>query len=233
MPKFLFFDTNKETVDAYEKYLGEFPGTRFVQGQVQKIAKNYEIDSIVSPANSFGIMTGGIDLIYTLMFHDIQHYIQDFIKAFDLKTTEGQPHLPIGSAIVVPIRYFYGEQQVCRTMMCVPTMYLPQNITGTRNVYYAFLAILNLTKNWDLDRVVAVPGLGTGVGGVSPEKCAQQCREALKDYLEDTYTYPEGVKLERGRDYYVLSKAACEQRNVYCNDIDYEFFSSQSEEEDN
>ena len=176
----------------------------------------------MSPANSFGIMTGGIDSIYTLMFHDIQHYVQDFIKSYDLKTTQGQPHIPIGSAFVVPIRYLYGEPQLCKTMMCVPTMFLPQNITGTRNIYYAFLAILNLTKNWNEDRVIAIPGLGTGVGGVNSEECAKQCFEAFNDFLEETYVYPDDVKLERGRDYYILSKSACGQRNVYCNDIDYE-----------
>jgi O-acetyl-ADP-ribose deacetylase (regulator of RNase III) len=217
MPKFIFFDTNKDIVNAYKNTLRKIPNTRFVQGEIQNISRNYKIDYLVSPANSFGFMDGGIDRVYMVMFDNIQTTVQNFIKNFGLKTNLKRDYIPIGSAFYVPVRYLYGHPQVCHGLISAPTMFFPQSVKGSKNVYYAFLAILQLTKNWKNNVVIGIPGLGTGVGEVSSQDCADQVYKAFKDFYNGTYRYPKGTKIYRGNNYYILSKMACPQKDLYCN----------------
>jgi len=39
---------------------------------------------------------------------------------------------------------------------------------------------------------VAIPGLGTGVGGLSPKLCANQMYTAYREIMLGEFTYPEG-----------------------------------------
>ncbi|CAN5727080.1 hypothetical protein BH11MYX3_BH11MYX3_36990 [soil metagenome] len=99
-------DLGKPLVDAW---IREFDGTPSVvvscgdifSSKPGQIAVNDPIDvkadAIVSPANSFGFMDGGIDAVYTYQFGEgLQHRLQDVIK----RDFGGE--LPVGSAAIVP-----------------------------------------------------------------------------------------------------------------------------------
>ena len=59
-------------------------------------------------------------------------------------------------------------------------MYSPgKNIKGTNNVFYCFTSILYLTHK-NKHNVVACPGLGTSVGGMSPREAVDQMENAIK-----------------------------------------------------
>ena len=72
MPNFIFFDKNQEIVDKFQYYLGTYTNVSCVKGEIQNILRNYKIDALVSPANSFGEMDGGIDQIYMILFDAIE-----------------------------------------------------------------------------------------------------------------------------------------------------------------
>jgi O-acetyl-ADP-ribose deacetylase (regulator of RNase III) len=146
----LFFDYSNK-IDDYREIIGEqFTGragdgvsihTYFVKTDVRELVKEYNINCIVPPANSLGFMDGGIDMFYMQMFPGIQNIVQDRIKTFDITTALGRYVLPIGSAMLVKT----GNEK-CPLLVCVPTMFLPEDIAMTRNVYWAFTGLLNLAK---------------------------------------------------------------------------------------
>ncbi|GAA0728481.1 hypothetical protein GCM10009430_37690 [Aquimarina litoralis] len=52
-------DLQKELCDEWKKSFKEFPEVQIVNGKFELVR---EFDCLVSPANSFGLMDGGIDL---------------------------------------------------------------------------------------------------------------------------------------------------------------------------
>jgi len=133
-------------------------------------------DAIVSPANSFGIMDGGLDLaIRDELGFSVQSRIQEVIVA------KYHGELPIGSAEIVET----GDRR-WPFMVAAPTMRVPAPIGFTVNAYLAFRAVLVAIENFNrganrrvIDSVVCC-GLGTGVGKLDPKKCAAQMRAAYQ-----------------------------------------------------
>lgn len=233
----LFFD-HSDKIEDYRSTIGEDTKYHidglpvrcyFVKSDVKDLVNDYAINCIVSPANSLGFMDGGIDMIYMQLFPGIQTTVQDRIKTFDITTALGRYVLPIGSAMLVKT----GSQQV-PLLACVPTMFLPENITTTRNVYWAIRALLRLCKQsffasehtgCDYRIVVAVPCMGTGVGRLTGEASAQQVKEALQDITAGS----KAIAQQRGsflwtdengappKHAYVLTNFACPQPENYAN----------------
>ena len=222
MPRFLFFDINEAIIDELKKKFHDNEEDNndidFAVGEIQNISRSHHIDAVVSPANSFGFMDGGIDRVYMIMFDDIENTVKTFVKNHGVPNSVGNNHIPIGSAFVVPIKYLYGHPKVIPFLISAPTMYLPQSIVGTNNVYYAFLGILQLTKNCRIDVTIGVPGLGTGVGDVDPTEHAKQIYDAYSDFKNSTFQYEKDVIITKTNNSFILNKSACPQRDVECND---------------
>jgi len=135
---------------------------------------SHHADAMVSPANSFGIMDGGLDLAirYELGF-DVEQKVQKAI----LDDFYGE--LPVGAAVIVETNH-----EKWPFLIAAPTMRVPENISKTLNAYVAFRAVLlaiqrhNETSHRKINSFVC-SGLGTGVGGVDPQKCAQQMHAAF------------------------------------------------------
>ncbi|MEQ1843588.1 MAG: macro domain-containing protein, partial [Verrucomicrobiales bacterium] len=134
-----------------------------------------ESDAMVSPANSFGIMDGGLDAaIQSTLLGDVQSVVQERI----LNRYHGE--LPVGCAEIVQTkddRWPY--------LIAAPTMRIPESVSHTLNPYLAFrAALLAISSHNEAIGVadiasVVVPGLGTGIGGVDPIRCAFQMRMAF------------------------------------------------------
>jgi len=125
-------------------------------------------DAMVSPANSFGIMDGGLDAaIRDALGSSTQRNVQKAI----LEQHHGE--LPIGSAVIVET----GEPR-WRHLVVAPTMRIPENVAHTLNAYLAFRAALLACKRANVLSVVCC-GLATGIGGMEPRRAAVQMRMAL------------------------------------------------------
>jgi len=213
----LFFD-HSDKIEDYRRIINEKTikttsitiETYFVKSDVRDLVKKFKVDCIVSPANSIGFMDGGIDMFYMQMFPGIQNDVQDRIKTFGITTVLGRYALPVGSAMLVKTK----DKQT-PLMMCVPTMFLPRDIRGTKNVYWAMRGLLKLAVssfNKESRIVLAIPCFGTGVGRMTGEASAQQINEALQDFEKAV-----DVKLWTDVDgklpahAYVLTEMACEQ----------------------
>lgn len=156
----------------------------------------------LSPANSFGYMDGGIDAVYSIMFPDIQNIVQEKIKSYPYKTRLGLPYLPIGSSILIdlnllnskremkliPLDENVGNESNCY-LISAPTMWRPQDVSSTKNAYYAMLSTLSLIKKYNMTalpgreiRTLICPGLCTGYGKMSFAKSAEQIAQAMVEF---------------------------------------------------
>jgi O-acetyl-ADP-ribose deacetylase (regulator of RNase III) len=135
-------------------------------------------DAIVSPANSYGFMDGGIDLAYRNFFGlGIQNRLQTVIQR------DFNGCLPVGKAIIIPTL-----KEVIPRMVAAPTMERPQNVAKTDNAYIAMKAALETVRlfNERSDTPIQkmlVPGLCTGIGRMDPFVSAKQMRRAFDDFF--------------------------------------------------
>ena len=89
----------------------------------------------VSPANSLCFMDGGIDYALSrIIFPNIEIEIKKIVKQLGITSIVGKPYLPIGSSIIV--------NKGKKSLIISPTMLLPQNVSNTKNAYYATMAVL-------------------------------------------------------------------------------------------
>ena len=132
-------------------------------------------DAIVSPANSFGFMDGGIDLAYSLRFGwDLQARLQAHLRG------EHDGELPVGQAVIVET----GDTRF-PWLVSAPTMRVPMDVSGTVNAFLAFRAVIRALRHHNQTAAgsiqsVLCPGLGTAIGRMDPQVCAQQMYSAYR-----------------------------------------------------
>ncbi len=131
--------------------------------------------AMVSPANSFGIMDGGLDaaIVDTLGLH-VARRVRERIE----ERHHGE--LPVGVAEIVPT-----DDERWPLLVCAPTMRVPEDVSRTTNAYLAFrAALLALLAHGEASGksvgAVLCPGLCTGVGAMPPRRCAAQMRVAWR-----------------------------------------------------
>ncbi|KAA2257106.1 phage tail protein [Solihabitans fulvus] len=137
-----------------------------------------DADAVVSPANSHGWMRGGIDAIYAQAFPQVEERVRSAVLAYH------GGELPVGEAVVVPTGLARPALLISSPTMRLPGELLPAD---TVHPYLAARAVLRLWVHGRLEdgrpvrevvRTIAMPGLGTGVGGVAPQTCARQVAAA-------------------------------------------------------
>jgi O-acetyl-ADP-ribose deacetylase (regulator of RNase III) len=152
-------------------------------------------DAIVSPANSYGFMDGGIDAIYMEHFGEI---VQTRVRKSILCEHHGE--LLVGSATIVET-----DDDKIPFLIAAPTMRVPMWLgPETVNPFLAMRAVLLLVREGtfttgrvtgkaikDSIKRIAVPGLGTGVGGVPFPVCARQIAQAVTEYRDAKYCLPQ------------------------------------------
>lgn len=163
--KIVLKSLDADMVQCWEESFSGFAQVCSSEGDILK----EEADAIVSPANSFGYMDGGIDLVYSQFFGwDLEKRLRK--KLLD----EHYGELPVGQAVVIETKY-----PRFKYLVSAPTMRVPMNIEKTANVYLAFRAVLHAIKVFNQTakepiQSVACPALGTGEGRVSYARCAEQ-----------------------------------------------------------
>ena len=167
-------DINPALVDAWQAELGDLPDFTASRGDIFAV----EADAIVSPANSFGFMDGGIDRIYSQYFGwSLPDRLQDHLWA------EWGGELPIGLAVIVPTNH-----PDIPWLIRAPTMRVPGHVSKTVNAYLAFRAVLRAVDAFNADgpriRTVVCPGLGTAVGRMPPVRCAYQMHAAWLQHTD-------------------------------------------------
>jgi O-acetyl-ADP-ribose deacetylase (regulator of RNase III) len=175
-PNIFLHTFDPDMASVWQKAFDGVYGVTIVEGDIL----TGTCDALVSPANSFGYMDGGIDLAYLRFFGlELQSKVQQKIKS------DFHGELPVGQAMVVPT----GHESI-PYLVAAPTMRIPDKIGETVNVYLAFRAAL-LAVQAQNDRnpksisTLRFPALGTGVGSMSLARAAHQMRAAHTSVYDD------------------------------------------------
>ncbi|MEM9216477.1 MAG: macro domain-containing protein [Cyanobacteria bacterium P01_F01_bin.150] len=135
-------------------------------------------DCLVSPANSFGMMDGGMDAAITQFFGvTLERKVQERI----LDDYLGEQ--PVGTSFVIETGHLKHP-----FLAHTPTMRVPMSIKDTDVPYTAMWAMLlairqhNKANQRKIQSVVC-PGLGTGIGQVSFGEAARQMAIAYDHFL--------------------------------------------------
>jgi O-acetyl-ADP-ribose deacetylase (regulator of RNase III) len=166
-------DLREEMTEAWEKQFAGVDGVEIVRDSILKL----RCDALVSPANSFGDMDGGLDRAIDDFFGGAA---QPRVKQWLADHFFGE--LPVGMAAVVPT-----DDRRFPYLICAPTMRIPSTVTTTLNAYLAMravlVAVLRPATPGTAIRSLAVPGLCTGVGGMPCAVAAEQMRAAYDNIL--------------------------------------------------
>lgn len=190
--KLILVDPNPALCVAWEAKFKDYKKVEVKNDYFENIAS---FDCMVSAANSFGIMDGGVDLAIARFFG---------------------PALPIKVRKKISLE-FYGEQPVGTSMIVetghekhpflahTPTMRVPLKITRTDHVYLAKFAMLRAVANHNKSKgrkikTVACPGLGTAAGRVPPHEAARQMELAYRNFHHPLKSYSWSQVIHRQRE---------------------------------
>ncbi len=185
--KFYFTDINSKLTEAWDKVFHDIDDVVVNNQSIFDLS----CDAIISPANSFGFMNGGIDFTIS---KNLGWHIEKRLQKLLREKYYGE--LLVGQAAIVEtdnVQFPY--------LISAPTMRTPMTILRSPNIYLATKAIFTLlkegrfedgTKISDKIKTVAIPGLGTGVGQMPPLLCARQMRIAWEDVMKEKYKTEKG-----------------------------------------
>ncbi|CAG8469910.1 337_t:CDS:2 [Gigaspora margarita] len=209
--KVFLVDITRELVQAWTDELKKLPTkvltddptqclkVQIHHGTFQNLLKTNQAECLVSPANSFGLMDGGIDYYISEYYGGVDELIPVVQKSLDFEWCGEQN---VGTCLLVDVRElatkiknssnqkgsFPGYIAHC------PTMRIPKVLDNDDLVYRCTWAMLTAIKKHNVkaleegskhQRINAVvcAGFGTGVGGLSEELCAKQMMLAINNFV--------------------------------------------------
>lgn len=128
-----------------------------------------EADVIVNAANSHGIMGGGVAGVIR---RAAGQEVEDQARA--------QAPIPVGQAVLTS-----GGQTKFKGIIHAPTMPEPGMRIPAQNVALATRAALLLADEKSFESI-AIPGLGTGIGGVTPQDAAMKMVQEIRTFVPRT-----------------------------------------------
>jgi O-acetyl-ADP-ribose deacetylase (regulator of RNase III) len=166
-----FVDTDLGVVNELRRAFAGIEDVFSAEGNILAVAR----DALVSPANSYGLMDGGIDAEYSAFFGpNVQTAVQGAIS----RRPEG--YLPIGASLAIRTHH-----KKIPFLIVAPTMHTPEEVSS-ENCYRAMRAVLRLVRAEAglAAGEVFCPGLGTGIGRVPPAEAANQMLRAYLDWWD-------------------------------------------------
>jgi O-acetyl-ADP-ribose deacetylase (regulator of RNase III) len=165
-----FVDTDGDVVQELRRAFAGIEEVVCAVGDILAVAEN----ALVSPANSYGFMDGGIDAAYSAFFGpQLQSTVQDAIN----RRPGGL--LPVGASLAVRT----GHPRI-PFLIVAPTMHTPEEVPS-ENCYRAMRAVLRLVQTETaIGSEVFCPGLATGTGRVPPADAAREMLRAFKDWRD-------------------------------------------------
>lgn len=176
LPDMILLDVNPAMTMSWKKYFSA-EGVKVVTSDLGEFMEKHgnEVDAIVSPANSFGIMDGGYDkAIIEIFGRELQSLVQEKIR----RKYYGEQ--PVGTALSVEIP---GSSKI---LIHVPTMRIPQRIKDETVIYHCMRSMLMEAVAQKI-KTVLVPAFGGSTGQVPPETIARMMWGA---YVQLSVAYP-------------------------------------------
>ena len=166
--KIILLDNKRPMCLAWEKYFNGISDVEIANDDIEYYDID-DIDCLVSPANSYGLMDGGYDLALTRMFGDeLQQSVQDYI----INNLYGEQ--TVGSAIIVNI------PNTNKKLIHTPTMRIPSPIVDSEIIYTSMRSTLVCALKNNIKSII-IPAFGGATGMVPFNTIA---REMFKAYIQ-------------------------------------------------
>ncbi|MHB1079423.1 MAG: macro domain-containing protein [Prosthecobacter sp.] len=166
-----FVDINQAVADALAAAFASHEEVEILRGDILALASH----CVISPANSFGYMDGGMDAAcYQFFGPSIQSTVQTAIQ----RRPEGM--LPVGAALAVST----GHERI-PYLIVAPTMEMPETVPASHAGRALRAALRLIDREPCLDGDVFCPGLTTLVGGVDPTDAAASMASAYESWLQN------------------------------------------------
>lgn len=163
-------DIEPELVRCWQEAFASFPEVEIICTNILEVAH----DTIVSPANSYGRMDGGIDRLYSEFFGQTLE-----ARASDAIARRPEGYLPVGASLLIPTSHSRIPY-----LIVAPTMLEPE-IVPASHAFRALAAVLRLAAQHPTRiQDIYCPGLATGIGRVPFINAAQEMANAYKKWTE-------------------------------------------------
>jgi O-acetyl-ADP-ribose deacetylase (regulator of RNase III) len=197
----ILVDPKPDLCAAYHERFAGLPNVEIVQGRFENLP---EFDCMVSAANSFGLMDGGVDLAIIDFFGaELERKVQQRI----LENYLGEQ--PVGTSFILETghpRHPY--------LAHTPTMRIPLSIARTDHVYLAMWAMLLAVRKHNQSqlqpiRTIACPGLGTATGRVPVRRAAKQMALAYRNFLNPPSSIDWSLAMSRQQEVWFGGDDGC------------------------
>jgi hypothetical protein len=100
---YVSIDINKNSIDTYRNVLkNKIPNAFFVHQDLKNLVKQYpNINTIVSPASSYGDMNGGIDRTINEILSNIEQDVKQRIENIGVYDNSYRKYLPVSQCEIV------------------------------------------------------------------------------------------------------------------------------------
>lgn len=165
-------DTNPALAVQWRLHLRLHPGLLpHVQVHTCSIL-DLKAEAVVSPANSFGFMDGGIDALYLQRFGpELQVRLQRMIA------DQYGGEVLVGEAVAVET-----HDSEIPVLISAPTMRVPMTVLNPNDIRIATRAAVRVALGLQLTSI-AIPGMGTGTGNVLPGWAASLMLAGIVDAM--------------------------------------------------
>jgi len=179
-------DIDPVVCEAWKQEFSDCANVKIDNGDIISL----EADAVISPSNSFGFMTYGIDTLYLNRFGNGL-----MIKLQEILQRDFNGFLPVSMATIVPT----GDNKI-PYLISAPTVSVPSDISNTLNAFLAFKAALEVIRIHNIEcesnpekrkiNSVLCPGLGTSGGKMPAARSAFQMRHAYNICVLKNISYP-------------------------------------------
>lgn len=170
MEKIFLLDINRAMINCWNEAFVNCGDVYVVNEDFKTfIYKNDEVDGIVSPGNSFGLMDGGYDKAISEYFGDA---LYEAVQNKIMECFWGEQ--PVGSCLSLQI------PNTKKILLHTSTMRTPEVIIDPRIIYSCMRTTLVETEKNSIKQIV-VPAFGSMTGRVPRKIIAQMMREAYDD----------------------------------------------------
>ena len=166
--KIYLLDINKNMTDAWNEYFSDTKDVVIVNEDFATFMdKHQDIEAIVSPANSFGLMDGGydkaiIDYFGEELMKEVQRWILDLYYG----------EQPVGSCMSVIIPHQCHNKNFPMYLLHTPSMRTPEVIKDSRIIYQCMRTTLIEANLLAFDNIV-IPAFGGLTGKVPCDEVAK------------------------------------------------------------
>ena len=170
--KIYLLDSRAVMEDCWNAYFSNEPDVTVVCDELAHFLDTFEVDCVVSPANSYGLMDGGFDLALSEYFGwELQKLVQEYI----LKNFRGEQ--PIATSFIIDT----GKEGI--RLIHTPTMRIPFPVKDPMIVYQCMRTTLLTALENNIETIV-IPAFCGECGDVSSKVIGRLMYEAYKQVMD-------------------------------------------------